>query len=175
MSTAVALVPKIPGITMATIAVLEVRVTTVVMLECSHRTDARLERQGDGADVTRPATLVGFGRQEDGATHPLTLTTMSRLITTCIPTHQPDGKLAVPPDDWAQLRAVIEDEGGSLDLEETSKRGFIFGGHHGLPVYSVEITLPDEVDPVAAMRRIDPTLKAIIRRNLAPELQEQPA
>jgi len=175
MSTTVAIVSNISGIYVVNISVVAGITTTMFMLASFHRTESRLERQGDGVDVTHPTTLVGYGRQEDGATHPLTITTMSRFITTCIPTYQPDGKLSVPPDDWAQLRAVIEDEGGSLDLEETSKRGFIFGGHQGLPVYSVEITLPDEVDPVAAMQRIDPTLKAIIRRNLTPERQEQPA
>lgn len=147
----------------------------ITELEADPQAEPNLEQGRGGADVTHPTTLVAHGRREDGATYPFTPTTMSRLITTCIPIHQPDGRLAIPPDDWAHLRAVVEDEGGTLDLEETTKRGFIFGGHHGLPVYSVAITLPDEVDAVAAMHRIDPALKEIVRRNLTPEPQEQPA
>jgi len=135
----------------------------------------KLERPGDGAAVTRPARPAVHGRLEDGTTSPFTPTRMARLISTCIPLYQPDGRLAVPPDDWAELRAIVEDEGGSLDFEETSKRGFIFGGHQGLPVYAVSISVPDGIDEAELIGRVDPALKAIIRRNLMPVPEHQGA
>jgi len=133
----------------------------------------KLGRLGDGAAVTRPTRFTVNGRLEDGTTPHFTPTCMARLISTCIPLYQPDGRLAVPPDDWAELRAIVEDEGGSLDFEETSKRGFIFGGHHGLPVYAVSISVPDGIDEADIIGRVDPALKAIIRRNLMPVPEHQ--
>jgi len=175
MSTAVAVVSKIPGINMATIAVLEVVVTTMVMLECFHRTDSRLERQREVPRHTHPTRHEAHGRLEDGTTYSLTVTTMANVISTCIPTHQPNGTLAVPAEFWSQLRIFIGQLGGSLEVEETRKRGFIFGDCKGLPVYQLVVTLPDDVDVEDALSKIDQTLKHMIRGFLTPAVQEQPA
>ncbi|HNX50763.1 MAG TPA: hypothetical protein PLS53_11785 [Thermoanaerobaculaceae bacterium] len=100
---------------------------------------------------------------------------MSQVISTRIPVYQPTGQLSVPPDDLATLRAIVEDEGGTLDLEEINERGFIFGDHKGLPVFKVGVTVPDDIDPDAVLERLDPALKATIRRNLTPAPDTQPA
>lgn len=129
---------------------------------------SKLERREDRADLTLLTPNVVHGRREGGISTPSTPTPMSQRISTCIPVYQPSGRLSVPADDLATLRAIVEDEGGSLDFEETSERGFICGDCQGLPVFKLGVTLPDNVDPNAVLEQLHPAVKAMIRRNLTP-------
>ncbi|MBP7797412.1 MAG: hypothetical protein KA072_02160 [Thermoanaerobaculaceae bacterium] len=135
----------------------------------------KLEREEDRAFLTCFTPIAVRGRQEGGAQLPFTSTPMSNVISTRIPVYQPTGRLAVPPDDVATLRAIVEDEGGTFDFEETKERGFIFGDHRGLPVYRLGVSVPDGIDADTVLERLDPAVKAMIRRNLAPVSDTQPA
>lgn len=135
--------------------------------------EPELERRW-GVAVTRLSSRVD-GRLEDGTTHPLTPTPMPRTLFTCIPIYQPDGRLAIPADEWAALRAIIDYEGGTLEYAETIKRGFHFGQFRGLPVYEISVTMPDGVDPDELLERLHPALKDMIKRNLTPASAGQPA
>lgn len=127
--------------------------------------NSKLERTG-GVRVTRLTSRV-HGRLEDGTTHHLTCTTMPHVIVTNIPHRQPEGTLVIPADFWAQFRGFIKQLGGDFELEETKKRGFIFGDK-GLWVYQLTITLPDDADVVRSLDMINATLKAAIRGHLSP-------
>lgn len=135
----------------------------------------KLERKEDRAPLTHVTLLAVHGRREGGTFPFFTLTSMTRIIHTFLPVSQPDGRLVIPPDEWAALRAIVDDEGGSLDVEETTLRGFHFGSHAGLPVYELRVSLPDGVDQTELVERLHPALKAMIRRNLTTEANTQPA
>lgn len=135
--------------------------------------EPKLERRW-GVVVTRLCSRV-HGRLEDGTTHSLTPTPMARTLFTCIPIYQPDGQLAVPADEWAALRAIVDYEGGTLEYAETVKRGFHFGQFRGLPVYEISVTMPDGVDPDELLERLHPALKDMIKRNLTLAPAGQPA
>lgn len=135
----------------------------------------KLERKEDRAPLTHVTLHAVYGRREGGTFTFFTLISMTRIIHTFLPVSQPDGRLVIPPDEWAALRAIVDDEGGSLDVEETTLRGFHFGSHAGLPVYELRVSLPDGVDQAELMERLHPALKAMIRRNLTTETNTQPA
>jgi hypothetical protein len=135
----------------------------------------KLERKENRASLTHVTLHAVYGRREGGAFTSFTLTSMTRIIRTFLPVFQPDGRLVIPPDAWAALRAIIDDEGGSLDVEESTLRGFHFGSHSGLPVYDLRVNLPDGVDQAELMERLHPALKTMIRRNLTTETNTQPA
>ena len=135
----------------------------------------KLEREEDRTHLTRLTPIAVRGRQEGGAQLTSTSTPMSNVISTRIPVYQPTGRLSVPPDEVAELRAIVEDEGGTFDFEETKERGFIFGEHRGLPVYRLGVSVPDGIDADTFLERLDPADNAMIRRNLTTIPDTQPA